>query len=176
MDIYDYWTRALKSTEIIRPRVHGLLSHRETAVPYIMLSESSVNDGDTVVRRGEVIVEKPSLVLPPANPQLQGFEFAAEENFKQEAFINFLLIRGIQLPSMKYNNKTHSLEVFEGGLSKAIHHYGDFLQREENVSTGLLAGPEEGWQFSILVYICSQVARNAETDIRNLLKDFKNRP
>ena len=174
MDIYDFWVKALKSTQIIRPRVNGLLSQKDTAVPYIMLSESSVNVGDTVVRKGEVVVEKPALVLPPASPQLEGFQFAPDENFKQDAFVNFLLVRGITLPSMKYNNTTNSLEVFEGDLAKAISHYGNFLQRQENVTTGLIAGPEEGWQFSILVYICSQVVRNAESDIRNLLKDFKN--
>ena len=174
MDIYDFWVQALKNTQIIRPRVNGLLSKEDTRVPYILLSESSVNVGDTVVRSGEVIVEKPSLILPPANPQLEGFQFDSEENFKQNAFVNFLLVRGVTLPSFKYNNTTNSLEIFEGDLNQAISHYGNFLQRQENVTTGLIAGPEEGWQFSVLVYICSQVVRNAEADIRNLLKDIKN--
>ncbi len=174
MDIYDFWIKALKNTQIIRPRVNGLLSQADTAVPYILLSESSVNIGDTVVRKGEVIVEKPALLLPPASPQLEGFQFEEEESFKQDAFVNFLLVRGVTLPSMKYNNTTNALEVFEGNLEQAVSHYQNFLQRQENVTTGLIAGPEEGWQFSILVYICSQVARNAPTDIRNLLKDLKN--
>lgn len=95
-------------------------------------------------------------------------------NFKQDAFVNFLLVRGVTLPSMKYNNTTNALEVFEGDLEQAVSHYQNFLQRQENVTTGLIAGPEEGWQFSILVYICSQVVRNAQADIRNLLKDLKN--
>ncbi len=174
MDIYDFWSKALKSTEIIRPRVNSLLSHQDTTVPYIMLSESTINIGDTVVRKGEVVVDKPALVLPPASPQLEGFHFDSEESFKQDAFVNFLLVRGITLPSMKYNNTTNSLEVYEGDLAKAISHYGNLLQRQENVATGLIAGPEEGWQFSVLVYICSQVVRNADADICNLLKDFKN--
>lgn len=173
MDIYNFWLKALKNTEIIRPRVHGLLSNQDTQVPYIMLSESSINLGDTVVRKGEVVVEKPALVLPPASPQLEGFEFAVDENFKQDAFVNFLLVRGVTLPSMKYNNTTNSLEVFDGDLAKAVGHYGNLLQRQENVTTGLITGPEDGWQFSVLVYICSQVARHAERDIRNLLKDIK---
>lgn len=176
MDIFDYWSKALKNTEIIRPRVHGLLSDQDTTVPYIMLAESMINPGDTVVREGEVVVQKPALLLPPASPQLEGFDFDTEDDFKQDAFMNFLLVRGVSMPSFKYNNTTNKLEVFEGDLSKAISHYGNKLQRQENVTTGLIAGPEDGWQFSVLVYICSQVARNAEMDIRNLLKDFKNNP
>ncbi len=173
MDIYDFWVKALKNTQIIRPRVNGLLSQTDTTVPYILLCESSVNVGDTVVRKGEVIVEKPTLVLPPASPQLEGFQFADEENFKQDAFVNFLLVRGVTLPSMKYNNTTNSLEVFEGDLAQAVSHYGNFLQRQENVTTGLIVGSQEGWQFSVLVYICSQVVRNAQADIQNLLKNLK---
>ena len=174
MDIYEHWTKALKRTEIIRPRVQSLLSNSDTPVPYIMLSSSSVNVGDTVVRKGEVVAQKPALFLPPASPQIEGFEFGMEGSFQQEAFVNFLLVRGITLPSMKYNNTTNSLEVFEGDLPKAVSHFGNFLQRQENVTTGLIVGPEEGWQFSVLVYVCSQVVRNAEADIRNLLKEFKN--
>jgi hypothetical protein len=174
MDIYEFWVKALKSTQIIRPRVKGLLSQQDTTVPYILLSESSVNVGDTVVRKGEVIVEKPALLLPAANPQLEGFQFEDQDNFKQDSFVNFLLVRGITLPSMKYNNTTNAIDVFEGDLASAVSHYGNSLQRQENVTTGLIVGPQEGWQFSILVYICSQVVRNAETDIRNLLKDLKN--
>lgn len=174
MDIYDFWVKALKNTQIIRPRVNALLSDRDTNVAYIMLSESDINSGDTVVRQGEVVVQKPSILLPPASPQLDGFQFSDEDHFKQDAFVNFLLVRGVTLPSFKYNNTTHSLDIFEGGLDRAIAHYGNLLQAQENVTTGLIVGPQEGWQFSVLVYVCSQVARNAQADIRNLLKDLKN--
>ena len=75
MDIEQSWTKALKNTEIIRARVQALLTHSETLVPYVLLSESSINLGDTVVRKGEVMVQKPSLFIPPHNPQFNGFEF-----------------------------------------------------------------------------------------------------
>ncbi len=175
MDLYDFWAKALKKTEIIRPRVHGFTPNQDTLVPYIMLSESSINPGDTVVRKGEVLVEKPTLFLPPASPQFDGFDFKDADHFRQDSFVNFLLVRGIALPSMRYNNTTNSLDIFEGDLRKAISFHGDYLQRQENVTTGLIAGPEDCWQFSILVYMCSQVARNAEADVRNFLKEFKDK-
>lgn len=171
MNIYDLWSKALKGTEIVRPRVHGLPTDQAADVPYILLSASSINTGDTVVRKGAVRVERPALLLPPTSPQLEGFDFS--EGFGQESFFNFLLVRGITLPSMKYNNNTNSLDIFEGDLRKAIQHYGESLQRAENVTTGLLIGPEDCWQFSLLVYMCSQVARNAQADINQLLKEFR---
>jgi hypothetical protein len=172
MDFYDSWTKALQSTEIIRSRVQGLMTFKDTNVPYILLSESSINEGDTVVRTGEVVVEKPAIILPPNIPQFLGFEFEKGQDTGKDSLINFLLIRGVSLPSLKYNNQTYSLDIHEGKLSEAVKYYNDILQRQENVSSGLVVGPEDCWQFSLLLYICTQVARNANTDIRNLLKEF----
>lgn len=173
MDIYDAWSKALKSTEIVRARVSALQTFQSTAVSYILLSESSINQGDTVVRRGEVTVERPSLILPPNIPQLEGFHSDGLPAFDQESIINFLLIRGVSLPSLKYDNKTYQLDVFEGGMSKAISYYLGELQQKENVDCGLLVGPEDVWPFSLLIFICSQIARNSQIDIRRLLDEYK---
>jgi hypothetical protein len=175
MDLHDAWSKALKNTEIVRARVSALQTFQVTNVPYILLSESQINVGDTVVRRGEVMVDKPSLILPPNIPQLEGFEFKDEHSFDEQAMINFLLIRGISLPSLKYNNKTFNLDVFEGNLGRAVKHYQEELQRQENVASGLLIGPEDVWQLSLLIFICSQIARNTDSDIKKLIEDYKKR-
>jgi len=172
MDTYEAWAKALKNTEIIRGRVQSLQTFADTTLPYVFLAESTINIGDTVARIGEVVVARPSLILPPHIPQFDGFEFEGDKCFDEDAFVNFLLIRGINIPSLRYNNKTSALSIYEGHLDKAIVHYREELERAENVQTGLLTGPEDCWQFSILVYICSQIARNAESDIRRLLAEY----
>jgi hypothetical protein len=172
MDAYEAWAKALKNTEIIRPRVQSLLTFKDTHVPYILLSESTVNLGDTVVRQGEVIVEKPSLILPPNVPQFEGFDFDEQMRGK-DAILNFLLVRGMSIPSFHYNNKTYMIDVFEGNLNKAVSHYNGMLQNQENVQSGLMVGPEDCWQFSVIIYICTQIARNADVDIKRLLEEFK---
>ena len=174
MDIEKTWSRALKNTEIIRARVSALMTGADTRVPYILLSESAINIGDTIVRKGTVTVEKPAIIVPPHNPIFEGFEFE-EEKLDENTLINFLLVRGVRLPSMRYDNQTSSLNVFEGKLSQAIKDHEAILQREENVSTGLIAGPEDCWQFSLLIFICSQIMKNADMDIRHLLKDIYRR-
>ncbi len=167
MNIHDAWEKALKETDIVRSRVLSLQTFGETHVPYILLSPSSINMGDTVVRQGEVTVQKPALVLPPHIPQFEGFDLE-----EQDSMINFLLVRGISLPSLKYDNKTHQLDVFEGRMEDAIQFYGNRLQREENTAAGLVAGPEDVWQFSLLIFICSQIARNSSIDIRRLMDEY----
>ena len=173
MNIQELWDKAVKKTEIVRPRVQPLSTHSVTHLPYICLSESAVNAGDTAVRRGEVLVERPVIALPRNLPQFEGFDFEKGMNVNEDFFKSFLLVRGIQFPSLKYNNKSYSLDVREGSLSRAIEHYKRELQAGENVHTGLVAGPEDCWQFSVLLFVCSQVARSADGDIRRLMDDMR---
>ena len=169
MDIEKTWERALKYTEIIRPRVKPLDTSKTTHLPYIFLAESSINIGDCVVRKGETLVEKPLILLPPGLPQLDGFDFRDASRQQEEMITNFFLVRGIEFPSLKYNNKTYSLDIFEGRLSRAIKEYTQELQKEENVTSGLIIGPDDCWQFSVLIFICTQILRSADNDIKSFM-------
>ena len=169
MDIEKAWEKALKYTEIIRPRVKPLNTFKTTHLTYVFLAESSVNEGDCVVRKGEVLVEKPSIILPPDLPQLEGFDFKDVSRQQQDMIINFFLVRGIGFPSLKYNNKTYSLDIYEGRLSQAIEKHTHELQKEENVTSGLVIGPEDCWQYSILIFVGMQILRSTDNDIKNLM-------
>ncbi len=169
MDIQGYWEKALKSTRIVRARVQPLALFGETRLPYVFLAESSINEGDTVVRQGDVVVERPAIILPSGMPQFQGFESDEKETFDYESLNSFLLVRGVRFPSLKYQNKTQSLDLHEGRLKEAIGFYLNRMEKEENVSTGLVVGPEDCWQFAVLVFIASQVLRQATSDLRRLM-------
>ncbi len=175
MHIQDAWEKALKTTTVIRPRVQPLEIYSETKLPYIFLAESTVNSGDTVVRRGEIVVEKPSLVLPFNAPQFIGFDFEESMNINEDLLINFFLVRGVSFPSLKYNNQVNTLDVREGRLSSAIEHYKSRMQSEENVHTGLVTGKEDVWQLAVLIFICQQVAKNADHDFKRLFDDYQKR-
>jgi len=175
MNIQDNWEKALKNTKIIRSRAQDLHTFSDTQLPYVFLSEALVNTGDTVVRKGEVSLEKPAIIFPHNLPQFNGFDFEKEFSTGQDMVTNFLFVRGITFPSMKYNNKTSSLDIYDGHIEKAIDYYSDMLERREDVHSGLIVGPEDCWQFSVLIFICTQVARSANSDIRKLLEDFRKR-
>jgi hypothetical protein len=170
MTIQEAWERALSGTHITRPRVQGLLTFEATRLPYIFLAESLVNRGDTVVRKGEVVVEKPFIILPSHLPQFEGFEFE-EERFSEDFLASFFMIRGIEFPSLKYNNKVDSLDIFEGSIEKAREHYGNLLQRQEDVATGLITGFEDVWPFSVLIFVGSQIAKSADGDLKRMLEE-----
>lgn len=171
MDLDGLWDRALKGTEIIRARMLDLKSHDATALPYVFLAESGLNAGDTVVRRGHVVVERPALILP--SPQLEGFEFASGEGLREDTVLNFLLVRGIRFPSLRYRHELSSLDVHDGSLRSAVQQFQERLARAEDVQTGLVIGPEEAWQFSVLILVGSLILRSAEGDVRRLLDEWR---
>jgi len=173
MSLQDYWEKALKKTEIVRPRVQPLLSDAATHLPYICLSESPDETPGTVVRKGEVIVEKPALIMPYAMPHFEGFDFEKEMQVSRDSLTNFFLVRGISFPSMKYNNVTSAPEMQPVSLSKAIEDQKAALQRQENVHSGLIVGPGDCWQFSVLIFVAGQVLRSAEGDARRLFDDYR---
>jgi hypothetical protein len=172
MDLDSAWQKALKQTQIVRSRVKPLLTFETTQLPYVFLAASSVNRGDTVVRQGEVAVEKPSIVLPQNLPHFEGFDFDKDYPVGASFIDSFFLVRGVRFPSLRYNNKTNTLDVFEGSLENATGKYLDQLARGEDVRTGLVTGPEDCWQFSIMIFIVQVALRQAGGDVRGLLDKF----
>ena len=173
MDIQALWDKARKQTEIIRMRMQDLATFDATAVPYIFLAESSLNQGDTIVRKGQVLIERPSIILPSASPHFEGFEFDTDLQISEETVTTFLLIRGIQFPSLKYRHQISSLDIFEQSLRQAITHHTDQLKRAEDIKTGLVVGPEEAWQFSLLLLVGALMVRSAHGDLQRIIEEWR---
>ena len=175
MDIQEQWDQARKKTEILRMRLQDLATFDATVMPYIFLAESSLNQGDTVVRQGQVVVQRPSIVLPNFSPQFEGFDFEQELHLSDEAVATFLLVRGVQFPSLKYRHQLSSLDVLEQSLQRSIEQFTQRLTMAENITTGLVLGPEASWQFSVLLLVAALVIRSAQGDVRRLLEEWQRR-
>ena len=174
-DLHELWDNARKRTEIIRLRLQDLATFDATVVPYCFLAESSLNRGDTVVRRGSVVIERPGIILPNLSPQFEGFPFDPDLHLSDDALSTFLLVRGIQFPSLKFRHQLSSLDVVERSLQQAIQEQADRLAAAEDIATGLVVGPEEAWQFSILLLVGALVVRSAEGDLRRILEAWRKR-
>ncbi|MBI3322029.1 MAG: hypothetical protein HYZ91_07175 [Candidatus Omnitrophica bacterium] len=175
MDIQALWDKARKHTEIVRMQLQDLATFDTTVVPYIFLGESSLNVGDTIVRKGHVLIERPSIILPQFSPQFEGFDFETELHVSEDAVATFLLVRGIQFPSLKYRHHVSSLDMVEGSLQRAIDQFTHQLTMAEDIKTGLVVGPEDAWQFSLLLLVGALVVRSAEGDLRRILESWRKR-
>jgi len=173
MDIEQLWEKAKQKTEVIRGRARALHTFDSTRVPYIFLAESAVNEGHTVIRKGKIFIERPMILLPEDMPQFEGFDFEEDLDIEQGAVQMFFLMRGIRFPSLKYNNTVDKLDLDERSLAKTVDKHKKKLERSENVNTALILGPEDCWQFSVLLYMASLVGRCARNDIMNLMDKFR---
>jgi hypothetical protein len=93
--------------------------------------------------------------------------------FSDDSVLNFLLVRGVRFPSLRYRHEFSSLDVREGSLQEGIKFYNEQLQKAEDVHTGLVVGPEDAWQFSVLILVGSAVIRQSEGDLRRLIDEWK---
>lgn len=175
MDIQELWEKARKRTELIRLRMQDLSTFEATRMPYLFLAESAINKGDTVVRSGHVMVEKPAIFLPGLSPQFEGFQFDENLQLSDSSVATFLLFRGVQFPSLRYRHEHSSLDVIESPLDAAIKRYQDRLARAEDLQTGLVIGPEDAWQFSVLLLVGAVVIRSAEGDLRRMMDVWRRR-
>ncbi|MDD5613866.1 MAG: hypothetical protein PHQ54_02200 [Candidatus Omnitrophica bacterium] len=172
MDIEKVWHKAVKDTEIEKSCLTYLNSASSTMLHYIMLSESLLDNSDTVVRRGRIEITKPLVYLPEHNPVFKGFEFS-DGDICDSSVLTFLLLRGVNLPSLKYHNTVYSLDVESLSLSESVKKHKQHLQKLEDVKTGVIIGPDDCWHFSLLIYVAALAAKSAPNDIRNFLEDLK---
>ncbi len=176
MDLDEKWEKAIRETRIIRYRLRNLLAFDSTELPYIALASSAVNLGDTVVRKGKVIVHRPLIILPQGPfAQFEGFDFEDDFNLTGDDIRRFLLMRGVSFPSLKYRNETHTLDIFEGDVDKAVAYFSEQLERKEDVHSGLITGPEDAWQFSVLIYVAAMAARSASSDVEQIIEELRRR-
>ncbi|MFH1577843.1 MAG: hypothetical protein ABIC18_02065 [Candidatus Omnitrophota bacterium] len=175
MDLEGQWNKALSQTEIIRFRIPYLPTFETTAIPYIFLAESAINLGDTVVRRGKVLVQKSEIILPEDMPQFEGFEFEKDYQANADMVRMFFMVRGISFPSLKYAHEVFKVDIHEGGLKKAKEHFKHELERRENVQTGLIIGPQDCWQFCLLIYVGLLISKSAPSDLRKIWERFKDK-
>jgi hypothetical protein len=169
-NLYEQWEKALRNTETIRPRIKPLETFSHTQVGYIFLADSAIHKNTTIVRKGNIKVERPALILPPDRPQFKGFDID-----NTDRIIDFLLIRGISFPSLKYNNKVSNLDIYNDKLDKAIDFYKNELQKKEDINSGLIIGLEDCWQFSIFIFAAMMASKAAKNDIERLIREYKNK-
>lgn len=172
MDLEEKWQNALENTRIVRFYRYPLSYKDSTELPYIFLGSSIINEGDTVIRKGKVVVDRPMIVLPQNMPQFSGFSGEDEEPIDTENLRIFLMVRGIRFPSLKYKHEISTLDIMEKEAEKAIEECKRELEAKEDIGTGLIVGNPEHWQLSLLLYVALIINRSFPSDMQRFLGDL----
>ena len=156
---------AQEQTKILRTRKSDLFTFGTTRLPYAFLAESLINQGDTVIRRGEINTTKPSLIMGEDLPTFEGFS-DDDGDHKQ---MSFVFGRGFQLPSLNFQNQSMELEVVSKELKALSDQIQNKLDREHDSKTAVISGPEDSWAFSLLIYAGEMTRRSAPGNIKDMM-------
>ena len=178
MDMDDAWRLARESTRLARQRKNLLYTFGATKLPYLCLASDRRTNGMVLVRQGAVSAHRPQIALPgdefhhfegfgphpgEDGPDLPGWPGNGEGLWVRIA-------RRIALPGAKYVHESESGRSEPGPLDVALERAVERLDREGDIRTAVLATDARVWRLGVLLYAASQMARSAESNIREHLE------
>ena len=165
MEMEEALKLAQADTQFIRVRKNLLYTFGTTRLPYICLSQSLARPGDIIVRRGEVMADKPHIAVPGIDFSFEGFS-GESEGMEADDALAVLLARRISMPPSKYVNKAGAEVLETGPMAAAIERALNRLDSDNDIRTAVISAPEKVWGLSVLLYIGSQVARSAPSNVQ----------
>lgn len=168
---YQKFIEAVRNTKILRSRKNHLFTFGNTILPYIILANSSINLGNCIIRTGEVVVEKPQILVANDLTSFEGFE--SEKNDKELDQVRFALMsRGILLPQMNYKNSTQRLNVISDKLEVAVEREMNRLEDANDSRTGVIQCNEDTWNLALLHYVLTQIARSSSSNMQEYFERY----
>ena len=166
MEMEEALKMAQADTRFVRVRKNLLYTFGSTRLPYICLSQSVARPDNVVVRRGEVMADKPQIAVPGIDFSFEGFSDDDPKAGSEGDMLAVLLARRISMPPSKYVNKTGTEVLESGPMSEAIERAVNRLDCDNDVRTAVISAPERVWGLSVLLYVGSQVARSASSNVQ----------
>ncbi len=170
MEMEEAFKLAQSDTRFIKERKNLLYTFGATRLPYICLSQSPDREGDIVVRVGEVTADKPQIAIPGESFSFEGFE---GDNSEEDGGLSIVLARRISMPPSKYVNRADSVSHEAGTLTDVIERQLNRLDNANDVRTGVISAPEAVWGLSVLLYVGSQVARSAQSNVQEHMEHLR---
>ncbi|MCX7935638.1 MAG: hypothetical protein N3A66_10335, partial [Planctomycetota bacterium] len=148
---------------IWRARKHILYTFGDTKLPYIAISESPRDIGDIVIRRGEVIAERPRIAIPGKEHDLccEGFDFGELDSEAVPVF----LMRRMGMPAARYVNKSAATTTERGTIEAIVERTINALDQRNDIRTGVIASPDRFWHLAVLLYAGQQALRSAPANV-----------
>jgi hypothetical protein len=159
--------RAQKDTVIHRERKSSLYTFGSTTLPYIFLAKSAINQEDTVKRSGEIKTDKPVIFTGENLPNFSGFGEEYDENEKE---MRIIMGRQFKFPGLNYHHAGSKLEVISKSIERVTDEYQNDLEKESNFRTALIAGPEDCWALSVLIYAAEMTQKSASSNLNDIME------
>ena len=160
---------AVRHTQVLRPPRQNLETFGITKVRYHLLTAPAYTDlvageGETVVREGQVIAERPRVVTPYYLLNLEGFSHHARrylEKMAQEEHSSPALL-------YRYRNEVEGLSIVSEPLDQLAQKLTEKLEREGTALACVIKGVDELWDVSLLRFIHEFTLRSLQSNVMDL--------
>ena len=160
---------AIRHTQVLRPPRQNLETFGITKVRYHLLTAPAYADlvageGETVVREGQVIAERPRVVTPYYLLNLEGFSHHARrylEKMAQEELSSPALL-------YRYRNEVEGLSIVSEPLDQLAQKLTEKLEREGTALACVIKGVDELWDVSLLRFIHEFTIRSLQSNVMDL--------
>ena len=163
MAFQDKFEEAWRKTKILRPVEKKLFTFGDTRLPYFLVAASLVNPGDTVVRKGIVVVDRPIIYAPsPGHPLFEGF------GEKGEQVAGLVIQRLMRLPPYKYKNEAARLYVASDPLDRVVARLNQKLDRDNDHLCVIIQTLADMWEVSLMRYVAERMIKSIPSNLREL--------
>jgi hypothetical protein len=146
--------RAVMGTEIVRLPTNRLATFGTTNIHYYLVTEPAYAEpgqsGESVVREGKVVSERPRIVTPYYLARLEGFGTDARKYFEMLKSESGADSAGI---FYAYRNELEQTNIVADKPVNVVGRLADEIDRSRDPLTTLLRGMDELWDVSLLKFI-----------------------
>ena len=164
--------RAIEQTYVVKfPKQH-LATFGITNLDYFVVTEpiytaidSQKKNLETVVRKGKVVAEQPSLVTPTYALNLRGFSESAYNYMRQVSDEH-----GPNSPGIfyQYKNQPENLDIMSGIPAEVGSRISSELSENKNELSVVIVGVDEFWDVALMKFIYEFTASSAAFNAKEM--------
>jgi len=172
MEGFEAWVKAVEQTYVVKFPSQHLATFGTTIVEYFVVTEPAYKMFDTqqhntesVVRKGKVYAEKPTLVTPTYAMNLDGFSSDAYEYMEHMSRVYGPNSPGIMY---QYRNEPGSMDIVGGITNEIAQRISEEQRNKQNNLSVVIVGVDELWDVALLKFIYEYTASSISYNSREL--------
>lgn len=161
---------AIECTKVLRSPKQHLSTLGTTNIGYYLVTEPAYSDtasdaGETVIREGRVVVERPRIVTPYYLSRLEGFSPDARKYFE-----TLIRMHGANAPGLfyAYKNELKGLNIVGDSLPSVVNKLNDDIDKRGDSLAAIIKGVDELWDVSVMKFIYEVTRSSIVDNIRQM--------
>jgi len=157
--------QAWSSVAIARPVRYCLFTFGQSVLQYYLVCGDADMGRALSVTRGEVVIERPTIVTPEtARPELRNFFETQEE----EGIVQFLLSRSAHFSNLRLDNRSGAQQAVSDSVEAVVSRLSRQLDENEEDQVAILTAPDRLGAMAVLRYAAERVLASAPGNIQEL--------